>query len=134
MANVALTNTSGRQWPLVALVDVSFNNIADTAVAVGNIFKLPPKAVVIGGAIDVIVASDATTSTLNIGDATVGNRYASAVNLKTLGRTVITLTDYLSDGADILLTPTNTGTATVGTFRIHITYVIAGRATEAQTN
>lgn len=133
--NTVLNNVSGRQWPLYAVQDVSFANIADTGVVVSTVFKLPPNAIVIDGAIDVIVASDATTSTLNIGDSTTGNRYASAINLKSTGRTALTLTDFEDvSGLDMTLTPTTAGTATVGTFRIFVGYIVAGRATENQPN
>lgn len=134
MANVAVKNFAGRQYPLYAVFDVDWSNIQDTGVAVANLLKLPPKAILIDGAIDVLVASNATTATVNLGDAALGTRYLSAVNLKTTGRTALTLTDLASLGDDLLLVPTITGVPSAGSFRIFIGYLIQDRANEAQTN
>lgn len=135
MPNKKLTLVSGRQYPLFASVEVNFDQIEDTGVAVTAI-KLPYGAQIVGGALHVdTVFAGGSANTLNIGDAVSGNRYLNAANLRTAGRAALTLTGYVSDGGDLLITPTHTGgLPTAGRIRVQIEYIIAGRAHEAQTN
>ena len=135
MPNKTLKPSHGRQYTLVAETEIDFQHIADTGVAVTTV-KLPYGAQVVGGALIVDTAWNTTgTATLSIGDATTANRYANAVNLKAAGRTALTLTGFVSDGADIRVTPALADTAaTQGKARVQVHYVIAGRAHEAQTN
>jgi hypothetical protein len=111
MANAKLTPSTARQYPLFAEVAFNYTQLADTAVAVPAI-KLPYG-----------------------GDSTTANRYANDVNLKSAARTALTITGYVSDGAEIQITPVLVGTAaTAGAGRVVVEYVISGRAHEVQTN
>lgn len=137
---------NGRQWPLVAEVQLDFAN--DTVVATDGVTKpftgaaladlipLPPDATVIGGEVVVDTASNAGTShTLSIGDSGSATRYANAVDMKTAGRTALTLTGYRHNGEDIRITSTPAGTQlTAGKVSIRVMYVIADRANENQPN
>lgn len=135
MPNQTLRPSTGRQYPLFATQTVNFNQIEDTGVAV-NAIRLPVGAQIVGGALHVDQAfAGGSANTLNIGDAASGTRYLSGANLRTLGRAPLTLTGYVSDGGDLLITPTHTGGApTAGRIRIEVEYIIAGRANENQPN
>lgn len=135
MANQSIKPANARQYPLFAEVELTFANLADTATPVSAI-KLPYGAQVIGGAVIVDTAfNTGTSAVLDVGDSTTGNRYKNDVDLKTAGVTALVPTGYVSDGADILVTPALVGTAaTAGKVRVQVTYVIAGRAHEVQTN
>lgn len=135
MANTTLKPANGRQYPLFAEATINFDQIADTGVAVAAI-KLPVNAIVVGGAVVVDTAfNTGTTAVLDVGDSTTGNRYKNDVDLKTAGYTALVPTGYVSDGADILVTPALVGTAaTQGKVRVIVEYIISGRAHEVQTN
>lgn len=133
MANATLKQANGRQYALVAEVTIDVANMTDTGVAVPAI-KLPYGAQVIGGHIVTEVAFDAATATIDVGDATVGNRYKDNANIAATGLVTLVPTGYVSDGADILVTPTFADPVTVGKVRVLVQYVIAGRAHEVQTN
>lgn len=134
MPNKKLSLVSGRQYPLFASVEVNFDQIEDTGVAVTAI-KLPYGAQIVGGAVHVDVAFNSTTNVLDVGDSASADRYLNDVNLKATGRTPLNLTGYVSDGSDLLITPVHTGAApTAGRIRVQVEYIIAGRAHEAQTN
>jgi hypothetical protein len=135
MANAALKRKAARQYVLAAQLTVDFSNVVDTAVAV-NAIDLPYGAQVVGGDVIVDTAFNAGTSiVLDIGDATVANRYVNDVNLAATGRTALVPTGYVSDGAVISITPVIVGAVpTAGSARITVQYVIKDRAQEAQTN
>ena len=137
---------NGRQWPLVAEVQIDFAN--DTVVATdgvtkpftgvvaADLFPMPPDATVIGGELVVDTASNAGTShTVSVGDSGSATRYANAVDAKAAGRTALTLTGYRHNGEDIRVTSTPAGTTlTAGKASIRLMYVIADRANENQPN
>lgn len=133
MPNAALKPANGRQYPLFAEVTIDVANMNESGVAVSAI-KLPYGAMVIGGSVITDVAFNATTATLAVGDATTADRYIGNANLAATGRTALVPTGYVSDGADLRVTPTFAGPVTVGKVRVQVEYVIAGRAHEVQTN
>ena len=132
MANAKLNKDAGRQYPLHAEVTITAAEMNESTVAVPAI-TLPPGAVVTGGAVIVDTAFDAATATVNVGDATTGNRYKGAVNVAAAGLTALTPTGFVSNGGAVTVTPTFADAVTVGSLRLQVTYVIAGRANEAQT-
>lgn len=126
----------GRQSPLVAVVDLAIADLP-TGVAVKAV-RLPPGAVVTGGGIRVVAASNAgTTDVLDVGDSASGAAYVNDANAKTLDLYTalgLKLGHKYASGDDITVTRTEAGTAaTVGTFRLTVEYVIAERVTEVQT-
>jgi hypothetical protein len=135
MPNAVLKPSTARQYVLSAEVAFDFTQVADTGVAVQAI-KLPGGAQVVGGHLVVDTAWTTTgAATLTVGDSTTANRYLGATTLKTPARTALVPTGYVSDGAEILITPTLADTAAnAGKGRLVIQYVIAGRAHEVQTN
>lgn len=135
MPNVALRPSTGRQYVLAGEVEIGFRNIEDTGVAV-QVFKLPFGSQVVGGHLVVDQAWNTTgTATLAIGDSTVANRYGNAINLKAGARTALTITGFVSDGAEIYVTPTLADTAaTQGRARLVVEYIIKDRAHEVQPN
>ena len=99
-------------------------------------FDLPGNAILLGG--DVVVKTpwnSATTATLKLGDAADDDRYtASAIDLKTAGRTALTLTGYKHTTAQALkaLIAQTGAAATAGAARITISYYVEGRAAFSQ--
>lgn len=133
MANAALKKVSGRQYALTAEVTIGVAHMNESTVPVAAI-ELPYGAVVTGGAVIVDTAFDAATAVLDVGDVASGSRYKNDVNIAATGLTALVPTGYVSDGAPILVTPVFADAVTVGSLRVQVTYVIAGRAHEAQTN
>lgn len=131
MPNTPLKLNPGRQTLLVAEAVITAAEMNESGVAVAAI-RLPVGAVVAGGAVIVDTAFDAATATVNVGDATTGNRYKGAVNVAALGLTSLVPTGYVSDGKPVTVTPTFADAVTVGTLRLQVTYTINGRANEAQ--
>ena len=131
MANAPLSLNPSRQYALTAEATVDVANMNETTVPVAAI-KLPVGAVVTGGAVIVDTAFDAATATVNVGDATTAARYKSAVNVAATGLTALVPTGYVSNGAPIQVVPTFADAVTVGSLRLQVTYVIDGRANEAQ--
>ena len=78
----------------------------------------------------------ATSATLKVGDAVDDDRYTgSAIDLKTAGRTALTLTGFVHTASDNLLKalPTLAGTAaTAGAARLEFHYYVQGRAAFSQ--
>lgn len=131
MANAPLSLNPSRQYALTAEVTIGVANMNESTVPVAAI-KLPVGAVVTGGAVIVDTAFDAATATINVGDATTAARYKSAVNIAATGLTDLVPTGYVSNGAPIQVVPTFADAVTVGSLRLQVTYVIGGRANEAQ--
>ncbi len=132
---------NGRQWPLVAEVQLDLVN--DTVIAtdgttkalsanavVADLIPLPPDATVTHGELVVDQASNGTTHTLAVGDSALATRYLAATDLKVAARTAWTPTGYRGNGEDIRLTFAGTGTPTAGKISLRCTYVIADRANE----
>lgn len=106
-------------------------NLAASAV-VADLIALPNGAVVIGGEIMVDSVFDASgTATIGVGDSISAARYAAAVNLKSAGRTALTLTGFLNtDGLPIRITTAynGTGPGAAGQVRVRVMYIREGRA------
>lgn len=125
---------SGRQDLAVAYVDVKAGDLA-SGVA-GKAIELPPGAVIVGGDIVVKTAfNSATTATLKFGDKLDDDRYtAAAVDLKTVGRTALTLTGYkhnVSEHLQALFAETGAA-ATLGLARVAVSYYVEGRSAFSQ--
>jgi hypothetical protein len=127
MANKALTLNSERQYPLVAMQEFTYENIADANVAV-PILKLPRGARVLRG--QLITSTGFTaTSTIKIGTAASDARYGTI--------------DATAAGVDNLTIPNDTVEATTiyakpsiamlaGAALLVVEYVIPGRGNEVQ--
>lgn len=138
-----LTKTPGAQWPLIATFDWTnadgmltvagvLTNFKATGSPVFEIASLPFGAQVVGGDLAVITASDETgTSTVSVGDSGSATRYLGATNLKAAARTALVPTGFQNTTTGIRITVANAnGDATVGSFRIHVTFMINGRVLE----
>ena len=103
---MAIKKNSMRQEPILAYLDIGYADPTAYGTA-EEAFDLPGNAVLIGG--DVVVKTpwnSATTATLKLGDAADDDRYtASAIDLKTAGRTALTLTGYKHAAAEALTRP-----------------------------
>lgn len=113
-------------------------NGAAAATVVFDALLIPRGAVIVGG--DVIVEQayvGPTAATLSVGIAGATTTLANAVDLKTAGRTALTLTSplLLNDGQNIRLTFAYTvANATAGKVRVRVLYSLDGRIHEAVTN
>ncbi len=130
-----IKRNSGRQELIVAHLTLGFADPTAYGVA-ENAFDLPANAIIVGG--DVVVGTpwnSATTATLKLGDAADDDRYTAApVDLKTAGRTALTITGLKYSTADFIkAVVAQTGAAaTAGSARISIQYYVEGRAAFAQ--
>lgn len=129
-----ITKNSGRQEPTVASVDFTFADIPTTA-QINAALDIPQNAIVTGGDLTVTTAwNTATTAALAVGDVTLGTRYAAAADLKTAGRTALTLTGFIHTNTqkEIVATPTYVGAAaTAGAARLTVTYIVKERSAHA---
>lgn len=127
MANKNLTLNPGRQYPLVVSQDFTFEHLADAGVPV-KIASLPRGAIILSGSVNVTTAFGAGAS-IKLGfagsDAVHGTIDASAAGVKP-----VTLTGTASDKTTLIATPA--AALTAGAATLHLTYVITGRANEAQ--
>ena len=101
-----------------------------------NAFDLPGNAVIVGGDVTVLTPWNSTTAaTLKLGDATDDDRYtAAAIDLKTAGRTALTLTGHQHTAGALKALLAQTGTAaTAGKARISIQYFVEGRSAFTQS-
>jgi hypothetical protein len=113
-----------------------------------EVVTLPINSQIIGGDVQVEVAyAGPATATLSLGDSSNGTLYASAVNIKTVGRTALTipaeLTSYAANsnvgadaaaGLDVRATlALGAGAATTGRVRVRLLYTIDGRMNESGT-
>lgn len=130
MSNVINT---GRQNPLV--LDQSFDHQDFDVAPSGVKLKLPVNALILRASTIVDVAFGAS-ATLAIGPSGSTTKYGSAVDLNTVGATSFTaaqLNKLLSSGETILLTPNaNAISASAGSGRIIVEYIIVGRSQEVQ--
>lgn len=98
--------------------------------------SLPPGAVVTGGEVIVETAYvGPTAATVSLGIAGALTALASAVDLKTVGRTALSLTTPLISSAGQNLRATiayTVANATAGKVRLRVTYTVDGRSQEVQ--
>lgn len=130
-----VTKNAGRQSPAEAWVDFTFADIPATA-TVHDLIDLPPGAIVVGGDLVVTTAwNTATTATLSLGDASAATRYGATLDLKTAGRTALTLTGFTHTATEKAVRGTTAfaGTAaTAGAARLRVAYIVKGRAEFSQ--
>lgn len=124
-----------RQELIAAHLIIGFADIT-TYGAAEAVFDLPGNAVLVGGDVTVLTPwNSATTATLKLGDAADDDRYtAAAIDLKTAGRTALTLTGHKHTVAEALkaLVAQTGAAATAGQARISIQYFVEGRSAFTQ--
>lgn len=132
---MAIKKNSGRQELIVAHLTIGFADIAAYGTAESAI-DLPGNAILVGGDVVVTTAwNSATTATLTLGDAADADRYTAApIDLKTAGRTELTVTGFKHPVAEALkaLVAQTGAAATAGSARITIQYFVEGRAAFSQ--
>jgi hypothetical protein len=130
----------GRQYSLWASANIGFADGLTVAQAIGtgiqDLLDLPAGAEVVGGSITVTEVWDqGTTAVLDIGDVDDPDRYTSSpVDLKSLGRTALTLDGKVTTGEETVdVDPVLVGAdSTQGAATIRVEYVINDRAHENQ--
>ena len=102
------------------------------------IIKLPPKARILGGQLDVTVAgNDTGTQTVALGFAGSATALLGATSIKSTGRTALTAQSGVDAATprDILLTAVNTnGDATAGHVIVTVFFCVSGKANEVVPN
>lgn len=129
-----ITKNSGRQCIVSAYVDITVDMLASGVAA--NAIELPPGAVVVGGDAVTEEAWNSTTSDVwSVGDVTVANRYASGLNIRSVGRQALTPTGFKTTATQRYVNVTWTsggGTPTTGKTRLRVDYYVEGRAEFSQ--
>ena len=131
---MSIKKNAGRQELIVATMLIAFGDPKAYGTAEAAI-DLPGNAIAVGG--DVTVSTpwnSATTATLKLGDSVDDDRYtAAAIDLKTAGRTTLTLTGYTHKPEALKALIAQTGTAaTAGAARIAVQYYVIGRSAFTQ--
>ena len=130
-----IKKNAGRQELIVAYVDIGFADPAAYGTAEAAI-ELPGNAVLVGGDVTVTTPwNSATSATLKLGDALDEDRYTTAaIDLKTAGRTALTLTGYrhpVAESLNALLAQAGAA-ATQGAARVSVQYFVKGRSAFTQ--
>ena len=124
-----------RQELIAASLLINFGDPTTYGAAEAAI-DLPGNAILVGGDVTVLTPwNSATSATLKLGDAADDDRYtAAAIDLKTAGRTALTVTGlkYLSATTLNALVAQTGAAATAGSARICIHYYVEGRAAFSQ--
>ena len=135
---MAITKKSGRQEVIASTpVTISYDTIGNDTTSAVAFLDVPANAIVVGGYIVVDTAFNSTTSdVLDVGDGVDDDRYTpTQINLQTVGATALSVTGYkytAADTLDIKWTAGATGTATQGSARIWVEYIVYGRAAFSQ--
>ena len=102
---------------------------------VANVLNLPEGAVIVAGEVIVETAfAGPTVATLSLGDSASATRYANAVDLKTAGRTALTLTGYRTSENLRAAVATTVANATAGKATVRVSFVLPNRANEVIPN
>lgn len=130
-----IKKTPSRQELITAHLVIGFADPTAYGTAEAAI-DLPGNAVLVGGDVTVITPwNSATSATLKLGDALADGRYTAApIDLKTAGRTALTVTGYRHPVAESLkaLLAQAGAAATAGEARIAIQYYVLGRSAFTQ--
>lgn len=131
---MTITKNPARQELVAAYVDFTF---ADLASGVDfPAIQLPAGAVVTGGDVTVKTAfNSATSDVVDVGDATVENRYLNDGALSAVARVPLVPTGFVTTPTqrDITLRWVGVSTApTAGAARLSVQYYVQGRAAFAQ--
>ena len=124
-----------RQELIAAYLDIGYADptVYGTAEAA---FDLPGNAILVGGDVTVLTAwNSATSATLKLGDTADDDRYTAApIDLKTTGRTALTITGWRHPKAESMkaLLAQAGAAATAGQARISIQYYVPGRSAFTQ--
>ncbi|SDZ16920.1 hypothetical protein [Delftia lacustris] len=133
---MTIKKNPSRQELIVAHLDIGFADPAAYGTAEAAI-DLPGNAILVGGDVTVLTAwNSATSATLKLGDTADDDRYtATPIDLKTAGRTALTITGFrhpIAESLKALLAQAGAA-ATAGKARVAIHYYVAGRSAFSQT-
>ena len=126
MSNTPLTLNAGRQYPLSLTQAFAFEHVSEAATAV-KIASLPRGAVITDGKLVVDTAFSAGTLSFGFEGAPAAH---GAIDASSTGVRNLTLTGASTDKPALIVTPSAAMSA--GSATLYLTYVIDGRANEAQ--
>lgn len=138
---------SGRQYPLMAVADLTYEDLNDDQV--DQIFALPGGAIILSVMVKVLTAFNGTTPVLSVGlysesttdpdifidgvDLTVVEGYSASLRAQAdEGNLDEALGVVPTDGDEIAILYANAGTATAGRLQLMVEYVVPGRSQENQ--
>ncbi len=127
MANKPLAKNPGRQYPLVLTQALTFENVADAGVPV-KVASLPRGAVVLSGNL-VVTTGFGASAKIKLGFAGADAAHGD-IDVAATGSKPLTVSGIAGDKTDLIATPNAAMAA--GAATLYVTYVIAGRANEAQ--
>lgn len=136
---MAITKKAGRQEVICsAPVTLTFDTLSSDAAVAEAVVDVPANAIVVGGTLMVDTVFNSTTSdVLDIGDGANDDRYsATPIDLTTAGAYALDTTGATgagykyttADTIDVEWTAGSTGTATTGSARLWVEYIVDGRA------
>lgn len=130
-----ITKKVGRQDPLYARVEVTFEDIASGVAS--EAIDVPAGAIIVDGYVNVTTAFDSGTSdVLDVGDGDDDDRFTSSqIDISSTGATALDLTGHEyaeKDTIDVTWTAAGTA-ATAGVFELVVAYIREDRAVETQT-
>jgi len=133
---MSVTKVLGHQHVMTAEIAFTYADLGAAVVAslgaLQDAYSLPANARVVGGELVVDTAwVGPTAATLDIGDAADPDRYsATPIDLKTAGRTALTLTGFKTTSpTGVQLDPVLTvAAATAGAAWLRVQYVVQGKS------
>ncbi|NIQ14286.1 MAG: hypothetical protein GTO02_07745 [Candidatus Dadabacteria bacterium] len=131
---MAITKLSGRQEVIASQpVTIAWDTLSSDAAVAEAVFDIPANAIIVGGGIVVDTAFNSTTSdVLDLGDGSDDDRYTpTPINLQATGFTAWTVTGFkytTADTIDLEWTAGAASTATAGSARLWLEYIVDGRA------
>jgi hypothetical protein len=125
---MAITKNSNGQTLIVRHVDINFSNVASGVAA--EAIDIPANAVIVSGELYTTTAwNSATSDVLDVGDATMANRYLNDGNIHAIARVALVPTGYTTNGDPLKVTWVGVGAApTAGVVRLMVAYYVIGRA------
>ena len=127
MANKTLSLNPGRQYPLVLAQAFTFEIVTDAGVPV-KVASLPRGAVVLSGNL-VVTTGFGASAKIKLGFAGADAAHGD-IDVAATGSKPLTVSGIAGDKTDLIATPNAAMAA--GAATLYVTYVIAGRANEAQ--
>ncbi len=130
-----LQKSAGRQWPLIATMPFTYEDLASDSGNALNAVVMPVNSIIIGGSIIISEAFNSGTSdSFAIGDRDNATRYGSGIDGQATGRTALTLTgnEYTGKNAVTLRWTGSGADPTAGEGILVVEYMMKYRATEVE--
>ncbi len=125
---MTIRKQSGRQEVVSGAIEFDYTQVADGTFH--GALELPNGAEVVGGTLQVLEAAQATV-TIDVGDATTGDRYVDGADATAVAATALTVTGFVMPNVgDVGVT--FSAAPTQGRFKLSVQYVVTGRVAFSQ--